>query len=229
MDAFSLRCPHCGAVADPENPRCAYCEARLATVSCPSCLAVMFDEATFCTACGARRARTEQPSDVRCPACRAVMGDVAIGDVHLLECSRCDAVWLDAAAFERICADRESQAAVIHRTSAPAPIAVDHVRYRPCVQCGTMMNRINFARVSGTVIDVCKGHGTFLDRGELQAVVRFIQGGGLERARQRQLEELKEQERRLREQAARLRSSSYGSSAGGNYDFDALIDFSGDD
>lgn len=229
MDALTLRCPHCGAAADPGKPRCAYCEARLATVSCPSCLALMFDEATFCTACGARWARTERPSEVKCPACRAVMGDVAVGDVHLLECSRCDAVWMDVTAFERICADQESQAAVIHHRPTAPPAGGGRVGYRPCVRCGTMMNRVNFARLSGTVIDVCKGHGTFLDRGELQAIVRFIQGGGLERARRRQLEELKEQERRLREQAARLRSSSYGSSGGGNYDFDALIDFSGDD
>jgi hypothetical protein len=53
-------------------------------------------------------------------------------------------------------------------------------------------------------VDVCRGHGTFLDAGELHAIVRFIQGGGLDRARQRQIEDLKEQERQLRAaQAAR--------------------------
>jgi hypothetical protein len=60
------------------------------------------------------------------------------------------------------------------------------------------MNRMNFGRVSGTVIDVCKGHGTFLDAGELHLIVTFIQQGGLDRARQRQIEELKEEEARLR-------------------------------
>ena len=59
------------------------------------------------------------------------------------------------------------------------------------------MNRLNFGRLSGTVVDVCKGHGTFLDAGELHAIVSFIQGGGLDRARQRQIEELKEEQRRL--------------------------------
>ena len=71
------------------------------------------------------------------------------------------------------------------------------VKYRPCVRCGKMMNRMNFGQVSGTVVDVCRGHGTFLDTGELHAIVTFIRGGGLERARQRRLEELKEEERRL--------------------------------
>jgi Zn-finger nucleic acid-binding protein len=52
--------------------------------------------------------------------------------------------------------------------------------------------------VSGTVIDVCKGHGVFLDAGELHQVVVFLQSGGLDRARQQQIEDLKEEEERLR-------------------------------
>ena len=60
------------------------------------------------------------------------------------------------------------------------------------------MNRVNFAKASGVIVDVCRGHGTFLDAGELHQIVTFIHGGGLDRARERQLEDLAEQERRLR-------------------------------
>ena len=60
-----------------------------------------------------------------------------------------------------------------------------------------MMNRMNFGRRSGTVVDVCRGHGTFLDRGELNQVVRFIHEGGLDRARLAEIEELREEQRRL--------------------------------
>ena len=97
-----------------------------------------------------------------------------------------------------------------------------------------MMHRVNFARISGAIIDVCKPHGTFLDSGELQDVVRFIQNGGLERARQRQLEDLKEQERSLRAQEMRLRSeprsggwTDWGYEAGGGF-VDLLSLFGGD-
>lgn len=132
-----------------------------------------------------------------------------MGALTLLDCASCDGLWVDAETFERICADREAQAAVLH--SGPvSPQAIDtRVSYRPCVRCGTMMNRVNFARLSGTIVDVCKGHGTFLDRGELQAIVSFIQGGGLERARQRQIEDLREQERRLKYQESRLANTRY--------------------
>jgi Zn-finger nucleic acid-binding protein len=159
------------------------------------------------------------------------MQSVAAGMVTLLDCVSCDGLWVDAETFERICADREAQAAVLHSGPVSKPAIEARVSYRPCVRCGAMMNRVNFARLSGTIVDVCKGHGTFLDRGELQAIVSFIQGGGLERARQRQIEDLREQERRLKHQEARLANTRYkGSSVDGLYldagvslGFDSLI------
>lgn len=60
------------------------------------------------------------------------------------------------------------------------------------------MNRVNFGRLSGTVVDVCRGHGTFLDRGELHQVVRFILDGGMDRARQAERAQLIEEQHRLR-------------------------------
>jgi Zn-finger nucleic acid-binding protein len=126
------------------------------------------------------------------------MRDVEIGATALLECEKCGGMWLDAETFEHICADREAQGAVLHQWPAEAPARTAAVRYCPCVACGKMMNRLNFGRLSGTVVDVCKGHGTFLDPGELHQIVRFIQGGGLDRARQRQIQDLKEEEQRLR-------------------------------
>jgi Zn-finger nucleic acid-binding protein len=127
------------------------------------------------------------------------MARVVIGDLALLECGSCDGVWLDAAEFERICADREAQGAVLHRWHSHSPRPpIARVQYRPCIGCGKMMNRINFGRISGTVVDVCRGHGTFLDRGELQQIVRFVDGGGLDRARAAERDELREEERRLR-------------------------------
>ena len=53
--------------------------------------------------------------------------------------------------------------------------------------------------MSGAVIDVCRGHGTFLDAGELHQIVTFIQDGGLERARALKIEELRDEERRLKD------------------------------
>jgi Zn-finger nucleic acid-binding protein len=198
-DAGALHCPNCGGPAATGDPTCKYCHAQLATVSCPKCFALMFSGSMYCPHCGARRARAEQgAAAAKCPGCRNTMQEIEIGSTALLECQGCGGMWLDAATFEHVCADREAQGAVLHQWPSSAPVAVAAVRYRPCLACGKMMNRLNFGRLSGTVVDVCKGHGTFLDRGELHQIVRFIQGGGLDRARQRQIEDLKDEEQRLR-------------------------------
>lgn len=212
-DVRSLHCPNCGASADPHAARCPYCRARLATISCPSCFALMFEGSAFCPKCGARSVRAEpQPSATACPACREAMARILIGELALLECTSCDGVWVDAGEFERICADREAQAAVLHRWNnhAPGP-PIARVHYRPCVRCGKMMNRVNFGRLSGTVIDVCRGHGTFLDAGELHAIVTFIRDGGLDRARQREKSDLEEERRRLMALKTQIDSAAHTS------------------
>lgn len=211
-DASSLHCPNCGAIAGPDARRCPYCEARLATISCPSCFALMFDSAAFCPKCGSRRARLAGAvTSAQCPGCESEMQRIELENEALLECARCDGVWVEADAFERLCGDRATQAAALHRFPERPAARVERVRYRRCVQCGKMMNRVNFGRISGAIVDVCRGHGTFLDAGELHQIVQFIYDGGLDRARERQMEELKEQERRLQAlemQAARDRAAS---------------------
>ena len=148
------------------------------------------------------------------------MESVVVGGTQLLECAKCDGVWVDAADFERICAESEAQAAVLHHIAPREQVrAQRRLKYRPCVRCGRMMNRLNFGQVSGTVVDVCRGHGTFLDAGELHAIVTFIRGGGLERARQRRIDELKEEERRIEskrnQQATKPHANNRWASAGG--------------
>jgi hypothetical protein len=108
-------------------------------------------------------------------------------------------VWVDSDVFERLCAQKEAQTAVLQHLPETSPAkATGPLRYRPCLRCGKMMNRVNFGKISGTIIDVCRGHGTFLDASELHQIVAFIEKGGLERARAQKTEEMREQERRLR-------------------------------
>lgn len=204
-DASSLHCPNCGAPADPEARRCPFCKARLGTVSCTACFAIIFDDGRFCPKCGAERVRHAGDAvDAPCPGCGGHLRPLQVGTASLLECAGCDGLWVDAEVFERLCADREAQAAVVHRFSGEGPPAPERVRYRRCPRCETIMNRVNFGRISGTIVDVCRSHGTYLDAGELHRIVGFIHGGGLDRARERQLEELRERERALQDAERRL-------------------------
>ncbi len=130
---------------------------------------------------------------------------IRVGDVDLLECASCDGTWIEAASFDRLCAQREQQAIMVQKSVEPRKAAVhvpspaDRIRYRPCPQCGKMMNRQNFGRLSGAIVDTCGGHGTFLDRGELHQVVQFILGGGFDRMRKAEIARLKEEQQRLKE------------------------------
>jgi Zn-finger nucleic acid-binding protein len=171
----------------------------------------MFAGSAFCPQCGARAARTDaQPSSNACPGCRERLALVRVGDADLLECTSCDGLWLATADFERICANQEAQAAVLERWRPSSTDAVRRapIHYRPCLICGKMMNRMNFGRLSGTIIDLCRGHGAFLDAGELHAIVTFIQAGGLDRARQREKDDLEEERHRLSSLRTQIESRS---------------------
>ena len=108
---------------------------------------------------------------------------------------------MDVSSFEKNCADREQQSAVLGGAS-PAPThsagdVVSKVSYVPCPECSQLMNRINFARCSGVIVDICKGHGTWFDRDELSRIVEFIRAGGLEAARTKEKSQLEDARRRL--------------------------------
>ena len=214
MNPESLNCPMCGAAVSTDSTQCLYCTARLATVACPSCFGMMFTGSRHCPRCGAEAARTEEAAageSVKrmCPRCRIELGSVKVGATNLRECVRCGGLWVDAASFEKICADREQQSAVLG-AAAPLPeraqalAAGGRVQYVPCPACGQLMNRANFARCSGVVVDVCKGHGTWFDRDELQQIIEFIQRGGLEAARVKEKQQLSDEWQRLHQEQLEL-------------------------
>ena len=131
-------------------------------------------------------------------------------------CVSCDGVWIDAATFENICADRERQSAVLgflaERTAPPGSTKVSYV---PCPTCGQLMNRSNFARASGVIVDICKQHGVWFDADELPTIIEFIRKGGMELARQREKNELNDERERLRSEKRRLATQT-GEFAGAN-------------
>lgn len=203
MNAETLNCPMCGAPASSDATQCEHCGARLATVACPSCFGMIFVGSKFCSHCGARADRTEAETQTHlpCPRCHVDLNAVVIGKTNLRECPQCEGIWADAASLEAIRADREQQAAVLGIAGPVAPEPGDiekQIRYVPCPVCHKLMNRVNFAHCSHVVVDVCARHGTWFDKDELRRIVEFIRGGGLEAARQKQLDELETKERELR-------------------------------
>lgn len=203
MIARTLHCYSCGAAVSSDKPKCDHCGARLATVSCPTCFGMMFQGSKFCPDCGGAAAKWESEDSQRpCPACQS---SLLKGDLHgiaLHECTKCLGLWIDTATFERICRDSEQQATVLgtHRALGAAN-PVGPVRYLRCPHCRDLMHRLNFARCSGVIVDVCRQHGTWFDANELHRIVQFIRDGGMTRSREKEKADLAAERRRL--QAAR--------------------------
>ncbi len=130
------------------------------------------------------------------------MTSVTIGNAPMRECQKCEGLWLDTPIFKLICADRERQAVILGDAFAHEDKPeIDHkeqIRYVPCPQCRQLMNRVNFAKCSDVIVDVCKGHGTWFDRDELRQIIEFIRDGGMERSREKLRHEIEFQREQLR-------------------------------
>ncbi len=208
----AYNCPNCGASVSPDSPSsCAYCGSAITVRVCPSCFGAIAVGMRNCPSCGAEVLETSPGSisALQCPRCETQLGSGHAGNNALHECTRCGGLWLDKNTFQEICIREEAQEAVLGyqmRSTAVVPDIVSKPRraYIPCPECKKLMNTKNFSGCSGIVLDGCREHGNWFDRGELQKIITFIKNGGLRKARERELEEL--QERRLGIEALKLRN-----------------------
>jgi Zn-finger nucleic acid-binding protein len=205
MEAGMLTCPECGAPASPQAVQCSHCRVQLATTNCANCMGMNFLGAKCCSQCGEPLERPlASKSEQACPRCKKRLQTIAVGGSMLEECGACGGLWVDAASFQRLCENREEQSAYLGMGSplvAPSVNEPEHnVRYVPCPECAKLMLRVNFARCSGVIVDVCKGHGTWFDKDELRRILEFIRKGGLDVAREKEKDHLELEKRRLKDQ-----------------------------
>ncbi len=156
--------------------------------TCNHCGKKINAKQVICPLCGGRVTDPVEPRPAVCPRCKtALKTQVQRGEEYDL-CERCGGLWLDRAEFRNATTE-----ARVYRDEA---VQGEYLRgpwkdpggYLPCVRCGTMMNRKNFARISGVLIDECGGHGVWLDAGELEKIRQFIVDGGLEAAQDKEIE-----------------------------------------
>lgn len=168
----------------------------------------MFIGSNFCGHCGAKAvvARVQDKKELGiCPRCKIGLSRLEVGPTVLSECTKCDGMWADVETFENICADREKQSAVLGFIGQKPALAEGRpkISYVPCPDCKELMNRSNFARSSGVIIDICKHHGVWFDSEELPKIIEFIRKGGMEISRQKERIELEDERDRLRDERRR--------------------------
>lgn len=176
-------------------------------VKCHHCGKKMNVKSAMCPHCGGERfSPAKEDLTPRCPHCRISLDHYEYRKRDLDMCSQCGGVWLDRGEFRYLTRESdvyESQPAPERYVRGPMKL---QVQYITCVRCGKFMNRKNFARISGVIIDECKVHGVWLDGGELERIRNFIADGGLERAQDRRIEINREA---LRELAGKVNSVKF--------------------
>jgi Zn-finger nucleic acid-binding protein len=195
IDAKVHRCGACGASVSGGETGCGYCGSAIVgdpgdlSLICPECYARCSEAARFCTACGV----AFRPEEVRCdgyelpcPVCDALMPPHQVGGLGINECTHCRGLWLPGEAFDALLARSiesrrdarpESLLANKPRMTGSNP-ARQSVAYRKCPECQAFMQRRNFRKSSGVILDTCNSHGTWLDADELEQVAGFILSGG---------------------------------------------------
>jgi Zn-finger nucleic acid-binding protein len=131
-----------------------------------------------------------------CPRCDARLMPRHYGDLDVDECDVCGGLFLGAPAFDRIVQARDASTGICLALPKHDRKPESVVHYIHCPICSTIMNRQAFGRISGIIVDVCRGHGVWFDSGELADVLAFVERGGLEKARLREMEELLQRAKR---------------------------------
>ena len=154
--------------------------------------------ARFCAECG--KAMTERPeapevADETCPRCAVAMRRRKVGTHRTLECPMCCGLFVDATDLESMIGEQEKRVAASAGVPGERPrrsvLEAGDVTYLKCPVCSGVMNRVNYGRISGVIIDYCRLHGYWLDEGELEKIAGWVASGGLIQQRQREIDELK--------------------------------------
>jgi Zn-finger nucleic acid-binding protein len=205
-------CPNCGAAGAPGAHRCAYCGSYLASDVCPVCYGAVFRGMKHCPSCGAEfhEASRSPQATLSCPRCDRSFEELKLERHTLQQCPGCGGLWVDRQTVASICTEKEGQEAVLAMPRSEEGVSTEDNgppggrAYVPCPVCRRLMNRRSFAGGSGVVVDWCKQHGTWFDRGELARVVSYIRSGGMKKARELEQMRIEEARQHLRDEQFRM-------------------------
>jgi len=194
-----LHCPACGASVKRDAEECEYCHAHLdfslkgKTSDCPHCFQRIPAESRFCVRCG-RPVPAEVPegqelADRLCPRCQATLVGRRIADFSIMGCDGCGGMFVSHQTFEMMQDASDRVILTTGRAEQGRMMLEKKITYARCPVCRTIMNRKNFAGISGVVVDICGYHGIWFDSGEMDKIMDFVAHGGLQKARVREAEE----------------------------------------
>jgi Zn-finger nucleic acid-binding protein len=203
-----LHCPACGGPVARGASHCEYCRSALdfslkgKTIPCPHCFTSNPADSSFCMRCARPLKGLVRDGEIfpdrLCPRCEQPMSGKTIGEFPVIACGDCQGFFISTETFEMMQSNSTSVVFPVQRITREPLDAEAAVKYIRCPVCRTIMNRTNFARISGVIIDSCSPHGIWFDGNELEKIMAFISRGGLQKAKEKELEELKAEEKRMK-------------------------------
>jgi Zn-finger nucleic acid-binding protein len=115
-------------------------------------------------------------SHYACPRCSVALRAVQGPEGTAYECGQCDGLLLSRSSVAMLTRERAAEvgALLLRPDVREGPDPSMLVTYLPCPACEQLMNRINFAKRSGVILDYCRLHGTWFDAGELKRAIAYI-------------------------------------------------------
>jgi Zn-finger nucleic acid-binding protein len=165
-------------------------------MKCTACGAALPANSLVCSFCGTRNAvdlRSLSVSTARapdaprpCPECGTAMESVNLGHrrrFFIEQCVRCHGLFFDVNELQALLDDAvapvyEIDMPLLFTLQKESPVPRRQLTYVSCPVCGKMMNRVNFGRRSGVVVDQCRSHGMWLEGGELHRLMEWKKAGG---------------------------------------------------
>ncbi len=209
-------------------------------MNCVNCGAPLSPKSNVCTFCGSlndtdlrtigRRTTGKTPSERTCPRCDVRMDTIelcAVGGLCVERCDKCLGMFFDPNELESLIdtsvsrvfeVDFERMSRIVEE-EAPDSSQVTYVK---CPVCAELMHRKIYGPRSGVIVDTCRGHGVWLDGGELGRILKWAAAGGRLHADNKDREEERREER---EKRARRTEAEYEAlrTAGRYYDGDDLL------
>ncbi len=197
----TFHCATCGGNLEKGKKKCSYCGALVdltatrLTAYCPGCLTMSPEGARFCSGCGqplTTRLDTPTQANEQCPRCNIPMREREIEAHKTLECPICLGIFVAVDAFEELIRKQETRVGEAPQTTEENTGRKDlSVTYIKCPVCHGIMNRMNYGRISGVIVDFCRNHGYWLDNGELQKIAEWVVRGGLQKKYTLEVDEAK--------------------------------------
>ncbi len=164
--------------------------------NCTHCSAPMPVHTTICKYCSTRNdvdlkgiheyTVTKPDSERICPACSISMQTINVagdGKYYIERCDKCMGLFFDPGELEALIdksvinvfrIDYKGLDKIIKDRSRQST----NIQYVKCPVCSKIMNRLNFAKRSGVIIDRCKAHGIWLEGGQLKQLMEWRKAGG---------------------------------------------------